>query len=127
MANPSIDSIEFINMSGARPHAPAPRYAEITRPTVDGHAFKALGDRSQRVSLQTVVDVSNVSTFEAAARELIGSQVSILTPEGQTFSSCFIWDVTIVSAQRVLTPVGGVSGGAWIVSALWLVQNVSTS
>lgn len=122
MANPSIGGIEFIVMRGPRPVNPAERVGEITRPRVDGHAFERLGKRGQPVTLQTEVDVSNVSTAFAAYLALQSTFVTVVDPDGQSFSNVLVLGVAKVASKKVLTPQGGVNGGDWMLTAQWQLQ-----
>jgi hypothetical protein len=123
--NPSVGGEEFVVMRGAYPHAPATRVIDITRPRVNGHAFKELGKRGARVSLITERDSTNVGTLEATLRALIGTQVTVVVPESQSFSGVQVHDVTILNAKKVATPIGGIQAGSWYVTVQWDLQNVT--
>lgn len=122
MATPQIGSFSFITMRGARPLAPALRVEEITRDNADGHAFRDIGSRADRVEVVTLVDNSAPATLEVNYRALMGTLVTVAMPEGLSITNVMVHDVRVEGVFKTLTPVGGIAAGTWVVQAVWSLQ-----
>jgi hypothetical protein len=106
-------------MAGALPSDPEERVEDITRPEIDGHAFRRLGKRGAAVQVTTEVDTANATTALAAYRALIGTLVSVVRSDGATVTQVLVQDVTGVHTKKLTGAAGGVNGGNWLLTAQW--------
>lgn len=104
---------------------------EITRPSVDGRAFRQEGDRSTIFELRGIRDVASGSaadTLITTYKAMIGSTVSIVL-RGQTRANYLVVDVETVSRKAVTSSAGGVGvgTGAYLVESRWTLTRSGTS
>lgn len=110
---PAINSIPFISLRGlVQPITMA--LEDISRPGVDGQAFRQMALRSPPFEMLGVVDCDDF----AAARSLIqnlgelqGGTVSVTDDFGSTFDNVMLLRVAPEQTRPALIAVGGVSSG----------------
>ena len=121
---PSIGGYTMITIKGV-PTPPATMVAEITRPNVDGHAYVAQGSRAPVELLSSRVDLVSAAAAGneiVAYRALCSTLVTYVDDVGNTWTNVMVLSVR-ASYKYVATPVGGVNGGNYLVSAQWQVQH----
>ncbi|MEN6536339.1 MAG: hypothetical protein ABFD89_21965 [Bryobacteraceae bacterium] len=129
MANPAIGAVAVLGFSGSDLLVPHMRASNVTRDGVDGVALQKMGKRSAPVMITTVADVDDLGTWITAAEALIGTIVTVTTPDARSIPYVYVHDVQVVwpSTLKVLNPVGGLTAGQWVVTATWTLQNVSAA
>ena len=119
-----IGTLEFIRLDWSRqPQGEAVR--RIERPGGDGVAYQSLGKRSRPTRAIAVVDVTDaaaVDTLVQAANTYRGSLQTVVEDDGTSTDDVMVLNVTKLEARFVLTPVGGINGGNWIVRLEFVLQ-----
>lgn len=103
--------------------------ADITRPGVNGSAFKDMGTHAGDCELAAGRDYASWSaanTSFATYEGLIGTVVSIVQG-GQTKSNMLLMNVRRGSQQNMAAAVGGLASGTHWMETLWTVRYVGTS
>lgn len=96
-----------------------PRYVleDITRPGVNGRAFREMAIQAQPFPLPAVRDCASVNQARAlylAYRNMI-RQVVTVRYRGETFANFLVLDVRLAGIQKFANAVGGVgSGSVWL-------------
>ena len=102
---------------------------EITRPGVNGHAYKQIGNRAGVADLLVEKDVSSAENAASLVTDLAAFKgtdpVTVTYNDGQSVENVQVLDVTPVSVKKVATPVGGVQGGDWYVQVRLTVQRTA--
>lgn len=125
---PAIGGSTFIRLDGVAPLAAAMEVEIITRAQVDGEAYRQLGKRGDVVTLVSVVDTNIPDTLIDVYRGYKGTLQTVVLSDGasqKTVNNVMVLNVKRSRAKKVLTPVGGVSGGSWILTAEWTLQAAS--
>lgn len=125
---PSIGGSQFIRLDGPAVLAAAMEVEEITRPQVDGEAYRQLGKRGEVVTMVSEVDTNTPETLIDTYRAFKGTlQPVVLTDgtSGKTINNVMVRGVKRVRAKKVLTPVGGVNVGSWMLTVEWTLQAAS--
>lgn len=115
-----IGTEEFISLDGDI-DVQKPTLSEITRPAVDGRAWRDEGERANIVTLSGVVDVdggSAADTKMTTYSNMIGTTVSIRL-RGQTRTNYLVVDVITTGRKALATAAGGVTAGTYLVSTEW--------
>ena len=126
----SIGGFNFIRLRGGiHPVAEVPQ--EITRPNVDGHAFRRFGKRGMSSLWESVVDLTqaNVSTTIAGYRALQGTLVTLVDEAGDSYTNVMVRSVRIGSVFAVTKAVGGLASGSnrYMLMATWEIQPTEVS
>jgi len=122
----SIGGYGFIRLRG-RLRGMAERLAEITRPNVDGQAYRKSGKRAPVSSMESLVDIDTAENADALAlnyEALKGTLVTVVDDLGIETQNVAVLDVD-VSAARAVTGAGGglcESGSNYLVRATWSLQ-----
>jgi hypothetical protein len=120
----SIGSLSVLTMHG-RVTPTAPSLEEITRPGVDGHAYKDLGKRapvSQVVTETDVKDAAGLATHLSSAMGLVGTFVTVEHPTGKTVANVCVLACELAGTKAIGTAVGGVNTGNIICTLRWTLQ-----
>lgn len=115
----SIGIYSFITLEGEL-DPPQPRLQDITRPGVDGTAYKLMGTRSnptQLLSYTTAANAAAAGALLTAYAGLTGSLVTIVH-HGVTYPNMLV--ISVQPVFRAFAHFGGSSG--WIVRAAFTVQ-----
>lgn len=99
---------------------------DITRPGVDGHAFMDIGKHAGRSQMQSIVDLTTAGaakTVILAYKSLKGTLVSVVDDTGETYTNVLVVEVITTNPKFVATPVGGITGGNYILRANWVLQH----
>lgn len=119
----SIGGRTVISITGDLDLGTGERLEDITRANVDGRSFRKVGKMGTPFEVTTVVDLvtagAAASEFEAY-EGLQGTLVSVVDDTGQTVQNVAVLDVRRTGpVVRVVSPVGGVNGGGYLLTARW--------
>jgi hypothetical protein len=102
---------------------------EITRPGIDGHAYRQLGLRAEPFDLTALVDIEDDSSTDpiqarmATYKSLQGSLCDLEDGFGETYSNLMILGVRLLSAQALVGSVGHISNDpAYLLSVGFTLQ-----
>jgi hypothetical protein len=118
----------FISLGGGQPQGNGLMLAEISRPGVDGRAFREEQTRSQPFSLEGHRDVDNLAACKTLYDTMVtayqGKVVTVVDDYGATHTNLACLAVIRVDARKLITAVGGVSAskGAYLVVRFELVR-----
>ncbi len=123
----AIGGITLLTLTGGINPGDGEQVEEITRPGVDGIAFRRIGKRGFPFRLQTTLDVESSAQAKAhiiSCKSLQGSVVNFTDGVGQTWNNYIVLRVTHTETRRIQTAVGGLSGSnaAYLVSMAWTLQ-----
>lgn len=118
----SIGGKEFLTWQGPKLVTGSMQVSEITRDGFSGHAFNELGVRAFPVSVTTSVDTDDAETLGNQYLDLQGTFVTVVNVDGESVSNVMVVAVRIVRTKKVLSPVGGLTAGDWIITAQWELQ-----
>lgn len=125
MAASKIGNYQYITLIGAL-NPGGESLQEITRPGVDGHAWRKAGKRGPVFQLMAVKDVSTAADVTTLVDGMKGLQaadpVTIYDDQGNYMTNAKILQVDHVRTQYVATPVGGVNVGNYLVTLRVHVQ-----
>jgi len=123
---PSIGSIELLTLSGAVNPGTGEQVEEITRPGVDGVAFRRIGKRGIPFRMQSVTDVSssyNAQNHINACKALQGTVIDIEDATGRTWSNYIVLRAQPTNTQKVTGASGGLtSSPAYLITIAWTLQ-----
>ena len=122
MATPYIGSNPFIEFDGALPMPIAPTVLEITRENANGHAFVKVGSRAAKTTIRTMVDTADAAALALVHQALQGTLVTVVNPDGSSISNVMVESCKKLKVEASLKAVGGISGGAWLLSSEWVLQ-----
>jgi hypothetical protein len=117
-----VTTANFITLHGADIIPPGETVEVIVTPGVDGAALRLLGSRGEPFTLTSVADFTSAANAAAgivAYRNLQGNIVTIVDDHGQSWTNYTVLKVSPVRRKQVVTPSGGLSGGAHLVWAQW--------
>lgn len=112
----SIGALEFIRLDGEIA-PPGIEVEEISRPFVDGRAFRRQHVRATPTTLMAVTDVANqtdANAFIVDALEMRGTVQDIVF-RTLTYSDCLIVDVQPLNRTTCSVAVGGINNGKIII------------
>lgn len=124
----SIGGRTVLRLKGIIEPATGEKLQDITRPGVDGVAYRKVGKRASRTQLTTIVDLAsgNVETEIDEYKALEGTLVTIVDEAGITWSNVAVLMVRPLPIRRVASSVGGINGGTRILTCQWVVQATET-
>lgn len=123
----SIGAQSFIRIDGVIPKKQQ-TLSNVTRPQVDGVAYRKDGIQSPVGQIEGRVDVSSAATAEAlraSYASMVGTVVTV-TRETQSHSNYLILNAEVTDILYVQTPVGGLNAGDHLVTSRWDIQYVGT-
>ena len=98
----------------------------ITRPNIDGVAYRVVGQRGGPFRMLSIVDVDDDAAAEALAdtyKALIGTLVTVLDDHGQTHTNIVVLDSRILRKQPVKQAGGGLSTSqGYLVTTVWTLE-----
>jgi len=98
----------------------------LTRPGVDGVAFREQGSRSKPTEMVSIVDVDDAAGVVAeiaAYKALQGTLVTVVDDRGSTTANVMVIEVQPVGARAIGPSVGGVSTSAGLLlTCRWTLQ-----
>jgi hypothetical protein len=121
---PSIGGYEFITLSAAILSATS-EAVDISRPGVDGQAYREDAYRSPVTIHESVADFTTMELAEAdiaAYEEMQSTFQTVIDDWGATHANVWVRRVLIVQKKTAGLAVGGLSGGSFIVRARWELQ-----
>lgn len=102
------------------------RLSEITRPGVDGTAFKAVGRRGApfQVVTTTLFTLDTIATAKVAYSNLVSAIVSVTDDFGDTWNLILIEDMRILETRNLLAsqPTGYVA----MMRVEWTMRSLAT-
>ncbi len=113
----SIGSEDFIRLVGA-PQIAGLETEEITRPGMDGRAFRVLAYRGSPFELQGVVDTNAPDVSISNYLALKGTIVNLLV-SGIEYDDFLVQDVVPQMPEFRASPNGGLVAGSWILRSNW--------
>ena len=119
-----VTTLTFIRLS--RPAMPiGERVKDITRPNVDGHAFRKIGKRappSEFVSLVDVATLAGVQTVMQSYAAMQGAVVTVTDDLANVWADAVVLAVEVTEAAAVAGAVGGLNApSVAIVRARWTI------
>jgi len=122
----SIGSYDFISLRG-RLRGLGERLAEITRPNVDGQAYKKAGKRAPVSTLASLRDIDTEANAEALAlayEALKGTLVTVVDDHANQTDYVAVIDVDVSLAEEIKGASGGLceAGSNYLVRAVWQLQ-----
>lgn len=126
----SIGGRSVISVGGAMNLGTGENLEHITRPHVDGVAYRKVGKRGKPFNLQTVVDLGSgvaCKTELEVYKDLQGTLVTVQDDVGVQFTNLAVLEVQRVSVVQVISPVGGVNGGNHLLRCAWTLQPTDVS
>ena len=124
----SIGGQTFIRLDGTLKHR-SRAFVNVTRAEADGSAFRLQSLKGQSAELFGVVDVisaSNADALRTTYAGLIGTVVTVVM-DGISRTNYFIHDAEVTAVEACRTPVGGISGGGYLVRSRWVLEYVGLS
>ena len=125
----SIDGNTVISIRGQIESGDGERVEEITRAHVDGIAFRKIGKRGAPFSMTSLVDVGSAATAKSTYttyKATEGSLVTLVDDAGNSWANVMVLSVRRGGVKRTYTPVGGISGGGWLLSCQWVFRMTDT-
>jgi len=121
----SIGGYEFVEMVGpvGMPHE---RVQLLERPGVSGVGLRLLGRGCEPFVVATTTDLSTAGAANTAMvnyRALVGSSVTVVDTHARSFANVFVLAVMEVGVEKMLTPVGVLTGGFLLRCQWTLVSN----
>ncbi len=120
MARPSITHngtpYEFLSLRG-EVQTPGQIVEDITRPGVDGHAWRRAGLRGRPFDLVGERDVSNASAAKSdmlAMQSMRGRVVTLYDENGSYYGEVTCLDVEKLGEKRIAGAIGGITSNATI-------------
>lgn len=123
----SIGAQSFIRIDGVIPKK-GRQLSDVTRPQVDGRAFRWEGDASDVGQIVAITDVDSAATAEALRASYAALQGTVVTiyREGIAHTNYLILKAELTDSQYVETAVGGLTGGDHIVASRFEIVYVGT-
>lgn len=124
-----VTQYDFLSMRGA----PREQATEVTiqqRPGIDGATAIKSTKRASMTTLDCAVDLDTaelVTARRAALIALIGSAVSWRNAIGEVFENYILVDVQPAGEDVLVSPVGGVNGGAYVLRVRLVMQATETT
>ena len=129
----SIGGKSVIAITGAIGRADGLTVAEITRPGVDGHAFREQGKRGAAFQVITTADFADAATAEAELaiyKALQGTLVTVVENDATSHANLCVLSVDLVAKRPVAAIAGGLvadGGGTVLLVCRWVLQPTETS
>jgi hypothetical protein len=122
----AISTYTVLTMQGAVTPATGERLEEITRPGVDGVAFRRIGKKGAAFKLQTTVDTESAAgarTLYDNYKALQGQLVTITDTSGRIYTDIMVLNVQASAPQRILGASSGVTANPnYLLNANWQLQ-----
>ena len=122
----SIGGVSFLRIRGAVNPGNMETLREITRPGVDGVAYRKEGQKGIPSNLETSADFASNAAAKAhvvACQEMVGGVYSITDDLGNTWDNFVILKVIHRTTDKMLSRQGGGgSGSGYLVRMLWTVR-----
>lgn len=123
----SIGGYSFITLEGGLNPGSGEQLEEITRPGVDGVAYRRIGRRGVPFRMQSLADVANAANAHSLIlnyKALQGGLVTLVDETGQSWFNVMVLRVQCSQPKYVTGMSGGLTGGqtGYLVSADWLLQ-----
>ena len=127
MALPQIGAYTFNALSGGFQVA-GQSVQDITRPNVDGHAFRFFGKRAFQGVFTSHADVASSAAAKTEIENyqaLRGTLVTVIDGIGRTWTNVIVRGVRERRAFRVINSAGGLGSGGerWVVIADWQLHS----
>lgn len=114
----------MITMRGG-PTPEAERIVDITRPGVDGAAYKKIGKRADRFEMMTMSgsnSAANAWGLVETYRNLVGTLVTLVDDHDVTWNNVAVHRIANPRVRKVATPAGGTTGMTHAVFVRWEMQ-----
>lgn len=126
----SIGSYSFNALDGGTIEMLREMGVEITRRGVNGFADHKIGQRGKPktfVGHADIADEATVKTTIAGYLALVRTKQTFTDDIGNAYTNIFVHDVEIVGQFKVLTSVGGLCEGDYILISRWTLQATGTT
>ena len=105
--------IELISLSG-RVSPRADTIQEVTRPGVDGHSFRRLGERAPAFSSRLLLDIADPTGLQVTdtvrqLRDMQGKVVTIIDDHGFQTENLVCLSMILVRHDEIIAGAGGVA------------------
>ncbi len=114
----------MITMTGT-PRLLEERLRDITRPGVDGSAFKKLGKRAEWFEIRTMSGAASAAaanTLIEGYRDLVGTLVVLVDDHNITWNNVVVLRITQAAIRKISTPAGGTADMTHAVFVTWQLQ-----
>lgn len=118
----SIGGESFISKEGPSILLPLTVVENITRPRVDGHAWRDMAKKSAPVTWMTDVDSDDPNVSQTVYQNMQGTLVSVIDDDGRVTNNVMVISVQILEKKRLLNSVGGITAGLWMLRVQWVLQ-----
>jgi hypothetical protein len=122
---PSIGAYSFLTLKGAVDPGVGEQLEDITRPGVDGMAYRCIGRKGRPFQMDSTVDVVILTPGFVinGYQALQGTIVTIVDECGMTWTNYMVLSVEHRGTRRIRTVSGGLSiAPAYLISASWILQ-----
>ncbi len=120
----TIAAKPMITMTGS-PRLLEERLRNITRPGVDGSAFKKLGKRADWFEVRTMSGAASAAaakTLIQGYRDLVGTLVVLVDDHDITWNNVVVLRIAQARITKIRTPAGGTAGMTHAVFVTWELQ-----
>jgi len=97
----------------------------ISRPGVDGTAYRKAGAKAREFSMRSVVDVADFAAAEVkltAYRALVGTYVTVTDSRGVAHDDVLVLSMQPLQIRQTAVLVGGINAGTVLVDAAWRLR-----
>lgn len=126
----TIGAQSFIRLIGPPLMPMIERYETITRPNVDGVAYKERGKGNEAVELESLTecqDAAGVTNAIAAYKALVGTVVTVVDDAGRSITNVFVEEMRPLSQKAFIGAVGGTYTSGVHLRCIWRLRMVATS
>lgn len=115
----SIGAYTVIDVQGGINPGTGDQLEEITRPGVNGVAYRKLGKRGLPFQLRVLVDAANAAGARTKIinfKAMQGTSVTIVDNDGNSWPNAVALNVRHLRTQKIENAVGAVDGGEYLLS-----------
>ncbi len=121
MANAAIGSFQFIGDNTPRVSSPNMKLEPMEREGIDGYEMCEIGARCGPVIWETFADSNDAAGLIEDYNDISGTLVTVTNIDGSTVDTVAV-ELLAANAKRIAKAVGGLTAGAWAVTAQWKLQ-----
>ena len=125
-----IGTFDFISLKGGVIPGSGEQVEEITRPNVDGVAYRKIGKRGEPFEMESLVDVLDAAaakTLLTNYKALQGTLQNLELEDGSIYSNVIVLNIRETGRQVVTNSIGGlVANSTILVRASWTLEMTDT-
>lgn len=123
---PSIGAKSFTFLDG-QVNPLGERLQEITRPGVDGYAYRKIGKKAEPYTMSSVTEVTSLSAEETTVdgyKDIVGTLVTVEDERGNSHENQTVLAVQHVGTQPITSPSGGsYTNSVALIYCQWTLQD----